>query len=46
LPVELSATPGMAPTHPPLLGEHTDDVLLELGYSTEEISELKAHEVI
>lgn len=46
LPVELSATPGIAPTHPPLLGEHTDEVLLELGYSTEEISELKAHEVI
>jgi crotonobetainyl-CoA:carnitine CoA-transferase CaiB-like acyl-CoA transferase len=46
LPVELSATPGIAPTHPPLLGEHTDEVLLELGYTTQDIAELKAHEVI
>ena len=35
--VELSDTPGQIETAPPLLGEHTDDVLRDLGYSDEEI---------
>ena len=37
LPIELSDTPGQIETAPPLLGEHTDDVLRDLGYSDEEI---------
>ncbi|MEO0258331.1 MAG: CoA transferase [candidate division WOR-3 bacterium] len=32
--------------HPPLLGEHTEEILLELGYNHEEIKNLKAKGVI
>jgi crotonobetainyl-CoA:carnitine CoA-transferase CaiB-like acyl-CoA transferase len=46
LPVQLSATPARPPERPPLLGEHTDAVLTELGYSTADISDLRAHRVI
>jgi crotonobetainyl-CoA:carnitine CoA-transferase CaiB-like acyl-CoA transferase len=46
LPVTLSATPGMAPTRPPTLGEHTDVVLGELGYSRADIAALREHGVI
>ena len=41
LPVTLSATPGMTPKRPPLLGEHTDAVLAELGYTPSEIIALR-----
>ncbi|MCH9670504.1 MAG: CoA transferase [Gammaproteobacteria bacterium] len=45
-PVRLSETPVVAPTAPPLLGEHTDDVLAELGLSTEQIATLRADDII
>jgi len=32
--------------HPPLLGEHTDELLGELGYSEERIEELRADDVV
>ncbi|MEO0271873.1 MAG: CoA transferase [candidate division WOR-3 bacterium] len=32
--------------HPPLLGEHTEEILLELGYNHEEIKNLKTKGVI
>jgi crotonobetainyl-CoA:carnitine CoA-transferase CaiB-like acyl-CoA transferase len=38
-PVRLSDTPVVYRLPPPLLGEHTREVLLELGYSGEEIAE-------
>jgi crotonobetainyl-CoA:carnitine CoA-transferase CaiB-like acyl-CoA transferase len=46
LPVQLSLTPGTLPERPPLLGEHTDGVLTELGYTSRDIAELRAHDVI
>ena len=41
VPVKLSGTPGEAGNAPPLLGQHTAEVLSALGYSGEEITSLK-----
>jgi len=44
--VQLSATPGSIRHRAPTLGEHTDEVLHELGYSQEEISTLREAQVV
>ncbi len=41
-PVKLSGTPQQVRRHPPLLGEHTREVLAELGIGDEEHSRLEA----
>lgn len=47
IPVKYSETPGSIRRHPPLLGEHTDEVLTEvLEYSAEQIGELRETGVI
>ena len=45
-PLRLSATPTAVRRPPPLLGEHTAEVLVELGYSEEQIVELCSDGVI
>ena len=46
LPIKFSRTPGGLDRHPPLLGEHNQELLESLGYSPGEIEELKTQEVI
>ena len=45
-PLKLSETPPAIKTPAPLLGEHTEQTLKELGYSPEEISRLRQQKVI
>ena len=45
-PVDLSETPGRFRQRAPKLGEHTDEVLGEAGYSAAEIAEMRAAKVV
>jgi crotonobetainyl-CoA:carnitine CoA-transferase CaiB-like acyl-CoA transferase len=45
-PVRLSRTPLTIRHRAPLLGEHTDQILRELGYSAQEIEKLRADRVV
>lgn len=45
-PVELSVTPGEIRQRPPTLGEHTDQIMAELGYSDTEIASLHEKRII
>ena len=46
LPIKFSKTPGGLDRHPPLLGEHNQQLLSELGYSDQEIAKLEENSVI
>jgi crotonobetainyl-CoA:carnitine CoA-transferase CaiB-like acyl-CoA transferase len=46
VPLRLSESPSVRPRPAPLLGEHTDSILGELGYTAERIAELRQAEVI
>lgn len=45
-PIKLSLTPIEYNKAPPMLGEHTDRVLTELGLSQDEIARLREHKVV
>ena len=46
LPVTLSRTPGAVRTPAPDVGQHTDEILGELGYSREEIAAIRRDGVV
>lgn len=45
-PIKFSATPGSARTPPPLLGEHSSEVLAALGYGETDIADFRRSGVI
>jgi crotonobetainyl-CoA:carnitine CoA-transferase CaiB-like acyl-CoA transferase len=46
IPIKLSRTPGRVKGPPPTLGQHNEEILKELGYTREQIQDLKKKEVI
>ena len=46
IPIRFDRTPGMIRTAPPLLGEHTDEILAELGYDGGQVVLLREHGVV
>ena len=46
VPMHFSRTPGTIREHPPLLGEHTDEILAEFGYDEREIERFHADGVV
>ncbi len=45
-PFTLSRTPSAIVTHPPAIGEHTDEILGEMGIPPEKIAQLRSEQVI
>ncbi|WP_426573922.1 CaiB/BaiF CoA transferase family protein [Aquihabitans sp. McL0605] len=45
-PFRMSATPGTIRRRAPLLGEHTDEVLAEIGYAPDQIAGLRARQIV
>ena len=45
-PIKMSKTPVRFDKHPPLLGEHTEKILKDLGYSKDEIESFKEENII
>ena len=46
MPIEFSKIQRQKPGRPPLLGEHTDDILEELGFSEEEITDFHSQGIV
>lgn len=45
-PVELTRTPSRISRSPPERGEHSDEILRELGYNDTEIAEMRARQIV
>jgi crotonobetainyl-CoA:carnitine CoA-transferase CaiB-like acyl-CoA transferase len=45
-PFRMSATPGTIRMRAPLLGEHTDEIMGEIGYGADAIADLRKREII
>ena len=45
-PIDLSDTPADTTAPPPLLGEHTEDILREVGYADTDIAHFRALGVV
>lgn len=45
-PMKLSATPGSIELPPPLLGQHTDEIMRDIGFTDQEITDMKEKGVI
>ena len=46
IPIEFATTPGAIRSAPPLLGEHTGEILAELGLDASAIDRLRADGVV
>jgi crotonobetainyl-CoA:carnitine CoA-transferase CaiB-like acyl-CoA transferase len=46
IPIRFETTPGAVRTAPPLLGEHSDEILAEVGYDAPAIADLRERGVI
>ena len=46
VPIHFEKTPGRIQRAPPILGQHTEEILQEVGYSAEQITELEKNNVI
>lgn len=46
IPLKFQHTPGSIERHPPLLGEHTDEILQQLGHNIQEIQQLREMNVV
>ena len=46
IPIHFERTPGTIRTAPPLLGEHTDEILAQLGYDPAQVARLRERGVI
>ncbi len=46
VPIKLSETPGEVKTPPPVLGQHTQEILTDLGYSEQDVEAMRQEKVI